>query len=141
MDLSLSTPALLFPAISLLFLAYTNRFLHLAALIRKLHSDYLEGHDPLARKQIQNLHRRLSLIRWMQIWGVASLLGCTIAMVCVFFSWSAVGSMVFVASVLMMTVSLSLSLREISISGGALEILLRQLESERPRTQPAPSSD
>ncbi|MCF3651706.1 DUF2721 domain-containing protein [Synoicihabitans lomoniglobus] len=129
MDLALSTPALLFPAISLLFLAYTNRFLHLAALIRKLHSDHLAGNDPCAKEQILNLHRRLSLIRWMQIWGVASLLGCTLAMVCLFFGWGSTGSMVFVASVLAMTVSLALSLREIFISGGALAILLAQLEN------------
>ena len=138
MDLSLSTPALLFPAISLIFLAYTNRFLHLAALIRKLHSDYLEGHDPGTREQIEFLHRRLSLIRWMQIWGVASLLGCTVAMVCIFFGFENVGSIVFIFSVSMMTISLSLALREISISGGALQILLAQIECDRPNPSPKP---
>jgi hypothetical protein len=134
MDLSLSTPALLFPAISLLFLAYTNRFLHLAALIRKLHSDYLQGHDPCAREQITYLHRRLSLIRWMQIFGVTSLLGCTLAMVCVFFGAVTAGSVVFILSVVSMTVSLSLALWEISISGGALQILLSQLENTKTDT-------
>ena len=135
MDLSLSTPALLFPAISLLFLAYTNRFLHLAALIRKLHNDYLAGNDPCAREQINNLHNRLSLIRWMQLWGVTALIGCTVAMVCLFFSWNAAGAVIFILSVMAMTVSLTLALREISISGGALKILLKQLgEADRPRT-------
>jgi hypothetical protein len=131
MNLALSTPALLFPAISLLFLAYTNRFLHLAALIRKLHADAMRGSDPLAVEQIGNLRRRLSLIRWMQIWGVAALLGCTLAMVAIFFSLDAIGGLLFVASVLMMSTSLALSLREIAISGGALAILLRQLETRR----------
>lgn len=130
MNLSLTTPALLFPAISLLFLAYTNRFLHLAALIRKLHADGQRGSDPLAYEQIQNLRRRLALIRWMQIWGVASLLGCTVAMAALFFNWEAAGAMLFVASVAMMAVSLALSLREIAISGGALAILLGQLEDQ-----------
>ena len=135
MDLSLSTPALLFPAISLLFLGYTNRFLHLASLIRKLHSDYLQGHDAGTREQISLLHRRLSLIRWMQIWGIASLLGCTVAMVCIFLEFEVIGSFVFIISVVMMTLSLSLALKEISISGGALQILLAQLESEPPSPQ------
>jgi hypothetical protein len=135
MDLSLSTPALLFPAISLLFLGYTNRFLHLAALIRKLHSDYLQGHDPFAREQISLLNRRLSLIRWMQIWGIASLLGCTVSMVCIFLEFEIIGSFVFIISVGMMTLSLSLALKEISISGDALQILLSQLESEKPSKQ------
>ncbi len=133
MDLSLSTPALLFPAISLLFLAYTNRFLHLAALIRKLHSDFRAGGDPLAREQILLIHRRLALIRWMQICGVASLIGCTLAMVCLFFDLGSVGSGIFVISVMLMTVSLALSLREIMVSGGALGLLLSQLEDAHTR--------
>ena len=65
MTLEVSTPALLFPAISLLFLSYTNRFLHLSALIRKLHGEWLERGDCMARKQIDNLRRRLVLIRGM----------------------------------------------------------------------------
>ena len=131
MDLSLSTPALLFPAISLLFLAYTNRFLHLAALIRKLHSDFRAGGDPLAREQILLIHRRLALIRWMQICGVVSLIGCTLAMVCLFFGLGSLGAGIFVVSVMLMTVSLALSLREIMVSGGALGLLLDQLQDGR----------
>lgn len=132
MNLNITTPALLFPAISLLFLAYTNRFLHLAALIRSLHKEALAGHDAQAYAQIDNLRRRLALIRWMQIWGVASLLGCTLAMAALFFGWTISGAALFAASVLMMAASLALSLSEIVISGGALGILLRQLEARRP---------
>lgn len=62
MNLAISTPAILFLAISLLFLASTNRFLHLAALIRRLHCDAHSGHDPLVLDQLQNLRQRLSLI-------------------------------------------------------------------------------
>lgn len=136
MDLPLSTPALLFPAISLLFLAFTNRFLHLAALIRKLHSDYLAGNDPCAAAQIENLRRRLGHIRAMQLWGVTALLGCTLSMVALFFHLQWLGGTLFVGSVLCMTVSLALSLREIYISGGALNILLSQLEAPAARQPP-----
>ena len=128
MQLELSTPALLFPAISLLLLAYTNRFLHLAALIRKLHTDFVGGHDPMARAQIENLRARLKLIRWMQALGLVSLLGCTLAMAALFFRWDATGAVLFSASVLLMAGSLAVSLREIMISGGALAILLGELE-------------
>jgi hypothetical protein len=129
MQLELSTPALLFPAVSLLLLAYTNRFLHLAALIRKLHSDFIAGHDPAAaRAQIDNLRARLRLIRWMQGLGVASLLGCTLAIAALFLAWPDTGAGLFAVSVILMAGSLTLSLREIMISGGALAILLAQLE-------------
>jgi hypothetical protein len=128
MPLELSTPALLFPAISLLLLAYTNRFLHLAALIRKLHGDFLAGHDPMARAQIDNLRARLRLIRWMQGLGVAALLGCTLAIAALFFGGLRSGQVLFAASVLLMAGSLALSLREIAISGGALAILLGEIE-------------
>lgn len=135
MKLDISTPALLFPAISLLLLAYTNRFLHLAALIRKLHSDALSGRDPTAaRAQIENLRARLRLIRWMQAWGVASLLGCTLAMAALFAGWPEVGAALFGLSVALMAGSLAMSLREILISGGALAILLGQLEADTSAT-------
>jgi hypothetical protein len=39
-QLSLTTPALLFSAISLLLLAYTNRFLAYASVVRNLHARY-----------------------------------------------------------------------------------------------------
>lgn len=128
MQLELSTPALLFPAISLLLLAYTNRFLHLAALIRKLHGDFIEGRDPFAKAQIENLRERLHLIRLMQASGVASLLGCTLSIAALYFGWPATGGCLFAASVIVMAWSLALSLREILISGGALAILLSQVE-------------
>ena len=66
-DITLTTPGLLFSAISLLLLAYTNRFLTLASLIRKLHAEYLENPDKLVHGQIRNLQRRVNLIRNMQI--------------------------------------------------------------------------
>ena len=85
MILEISTPALLFPAVSLLFLAYTNRFLHLATLVRNLHRDWVELKDEALRAQIDNLRRRLKLIRWMQLLGAVSLLLCVISMVSVIF--------------------------------------------------------
>ena len=77
--IEINTPAILFPAISLLMLAYTNRYLALASLIRKLHSDYVAGHEPAVRAQIENLRFRMKLIRQMQALGMISLLVCLAA--------------------------------------------------------------
>ena len=79
-ELTLTTPALLFSAISLIMLAYTNRFLAYAAVVRNLHSKYKERNDAILIEQIRNLSLRLQLTRWMQIFGIASLLLCVLTM-------------------------------------------------------------
>ncbi len=130
MILEVSTPALLFPAISLLFLSYTNRFLHLAALIRKLHSDWLERRDHTLRAQIENLKRRLVLIRSMQLLGALSLLLCVISMLSVSAGQQMVAMISFVVALIMMALSLLALVYEVWISGGALGILLSVVEKE-----------
>lgn len=113
MNLEIATPALLFPAVSLLFLAYTNRFLHLAALVRTLHRDWIELRDEALRAQIDNLRKRLVLIRWMQLMGAASLLLCVLTMVTVAFECTGVGNVLFVIALVLMGVSLVCLLFEI----------------------------
>jgi hypothetical protein len=81
MELQLSTPALLFSAITLLMLAFTNRFLAIATLIRGLHKNYLLAPDQeIIVEQIHNLRRRLTLIKNMQLFGVFSFLLCVVCM-------------------------------------------------------------
>lgn len=128
MTLEVSTPALLFPAISLLFLSYTNRFLHLSALIRTLHGEWLERGDCIARKQIDNLRRRLVLIRGMQLLGAVSLLLCVGAMVCVMLNDPQTAVVVFGTALFLMGASLACLIWEIWISGGALNIMLAAVE-------------
>jgi len=128
MTLEVSTPALLFPAISLLFLSYTNRFLHLSALIRKLHGDWSESGDCLARQQIENLRVRLVLIRAMQLLGAVSLLFCVVSMVSVIADVHGVGVPSFATALLLMGLSLGCLVWEVWISGGALRILLSAME-------------
>jgi len=130
MNLEIATPALLFPAVSLLFLAYTNRFLHLAALVRTLHRDWIELRDEALRAQIDSLRKRLVLIRWMQLMGAASLLLCVLTMVTVAFECTGVGNVLFVIALVLMGVSLVCLLFEIWCSGGALQILLKRVEEE-----------
>ena len=130
MDLEISTPALLFPAVSLLFLAYTNRFLHLAALVRNLHRDWVELKDEALRAQIENLRRRLVLIRLMQLMGAVSLLFCVVSMVTLFFGVELLGSICFIIALILMAGSLVSLILEIWCSGGALQILLKRVEDE-----------
>lgn len=130
MELNLSTPALLFPAISLLLLAYTNRFLALAALIRQLHKDYQEDHESHVLEQIRNIRWRLSLIRNMQGCGVMSLLLCTVSMGGIYLGWQQTAAVFFCLSLLLMVVSLFFSVWEIQFSTTALTILLRDLEDK-----------
>jgi hypothetical protein len=131
MELSLTTPALLFPAISLLLLAYTNRFLTIATIIRNLHDRYKAEQSQNIRQQIANLRYRTYLIRDMQIAGVLSLLFCVISMFALFAGWQAVGQWSFAIALVLMMGSMAISLRELQISVGALDLLLSELEQEQ----------
>lgn len=128
MEINVTTPALLFPAISLLLLAFTNRFLTLANLIRDLHSKYKIDQNEVFVGQIANLKYRIRLIRDMQAFGVASLLFCVVSMFALFAGWQEVGKWIFGFSLVLMMVSLALSLREIQVSVGALDLHLQDME-------------
>ncbi|MBI5294802.1 MAG: DUF2721 domain-containing protein [Chloroflexi bacterium] len=131
MDISLTTPALLFPAISLLMLAYTNRFLTLATIIRGLHDRYQSQQDENLVLQIANLRYRVYLIRNMQIFGVLSLLFCVISMFALFAGWIAAGQWTFGVALILMMISMGISLRELQISVGALDLLLSEMGKGR----------
>lgn len=130
MDLNIQTPALLFPAVSLLMLAYTNKFLAIASLIRKLYSDYEEhGHVNLIA-QISNLRSRLMLIRWMQVFAVASILMCVVTMFLIYEELHVAAKALFAVSLVLMMVSLVVAIYEIFLSAGALRLLLMDLEEK-----------
>jgi hypothetical protein len=137
MDMTLTTPALLFPTVSLLLLAYTNRFLALAALIRELHARYQATHDELIVRQIANLRRRVHLIRDMQGLGIASLLLCVICMFLMFLSQPVPAAYVFGLSLLLLMLSLGYSIAEIRMSVGALNLALSDLEDGKTRKRGA----
>lgn len=133
MTLEVSTPALLFPAISLLFLSYTNRFLHLSALIRSLHGDWLEKGDALLRAQIDNLRTRLTLIRLMQLFGAASLFLCVGSMLAVVAEFRLLGFVAFATALVSMAASLGCLFHEVWISGGALRVMLNAVQDSDPQ--------
>ena len=129
MEINLTTPALLFPAISLLLLAYTNRFLTLASLIRALHKNYQENSTEALLGQIKNMRKRVYLIKHMQGVGVASLSLCVLCMFVLFAGQVELGKYIFGFSLIALLVSLILSLWEIAISVDALELHLSDIES------------
>jgi hypothetical protein len=131
MQISINTPALLFPAITLLMLAYTNRFLALATLIRNLHAKYKQGqeqHDKdLIKQQIQNLKRRLILIQRMQASGILSFFCCVLCMLFFYLEHEVWAYSIFGLSLGLLMLSLVFSLNEIRISTRALEIELKDM--------------
>ncbi|NHE59494.1 DUF2721 domain-containing protein [Cyclobacterium plantarum] len=130
MELQLSTPALLFSAITLLMLAYTNRFLAMANLIRGLHKKYLEStrQEKAIIGQIKNLRKRLHMIKNMQIFGVLSFLLCVICMFLLYQEFITAANWVFMGSMLCLLISLGISLVELQISNNALNIELSDME-------------
>lgn len=128
--MDITTPALLFPAVTLLMLAYTNRFNTLATIIRNLHSKYQNERNANLLAQITNLRYRVYLIRNMQIFGVLSLLLCIVSMFALFESWVTIGQWSFTVALILMIISLAISLREVQVSVGALDLLLSELEEE-----------
>jgi len=127
-QLTLTTPALLFSAISLLLLAYTNRFLAYANVVRSLHARYKENKDDIIVGQIQNLRKRLILTRTMQLLGIGSLLLCVICMFLVYIELQLAAELIFGIALLMLIVSLAISVREIQISVKALDLHLGDME-------------
>lgn len=131
MNMDITTPALLFPAISLLLLAYTNRFLTIATIIRQLHKNYKEDPSIILLGQIKNLRARTSLIKQMQGIGVLSFLFCVLCMLFLFWEFQEAAKYCFGVSLLLLLWSLVLSLREIFISVEALDMHLSDIEEKK----------
>ncbi|MBT1709491.1 DUF2721 domain-containing protein [Fulvivirgaceae bacterium PWU5] len=131
-NISINTPALLFPAITLLMLAYTNRFLALATLIRNLHAKYKQVQEErdVIRAQIRNLKKRLVLIKQMQAAGIVSFFFCVLSMLSFFLQYEVCAITIFGLSLIFLLLSLALSLNEVYISTKALEIELKNMEEE-----------
>ncbi|GAB3719153.1 DUF2721 domain-containing protein [Flavobacterium koreense] len=127
MNLSIETPALLFSATSLILLAYTNRFLTIAQIVRGLKKTYDEKENKSILIEIKNLNLRLTLIRYMQLFGVLSLFLSVFGMLVLFMEWKVVGIYIFGASLLSLLISLGISFWEISISVKALRVHLSDL--------------
>jgi len=130
MTLNITDPAIMFPGISLLFLAYTNRYLALASVIRTLNKDLKKQDHENKIEQIQNLHLRVNLIKHMQTFGVLSFLFCVFSMLALFWQQQEIGEVCFIISLVAIVISLLISLIEILKSGQSLQI---EIDRTKPR--------
>lgn len=129
-ELTLTTPSLLFSAVSLIMLAYTNRFISYAQLVRNLAQDYEEHPSEELGAQIHNLRKRLYLIRLMQVLGIVSLFLCVGTMFLIYVGFQTVAIYVFGLGMFSLIASLGVSIQEITISVKALEIRLNKIEKK-----------
>lgn len=127
MEIDLTTPALLFSAISLIMLAYTNRFLSYAQLVRTLKEQYMENPSSVMAAQIANLRKRLYLTRAMQVAGIGSLLLCVVSMFFVYIRLHLLSAYIFGLALILLIISLAISVYEIYISVKSLEIHLNDM--------------
>lgn len=132
MEFSLTTPALLFPAISLLLLAYTNRFIAIATLIRDLYARNKATPHPHIAEQLQSLGYRIRLVRAMQVFGVASFFGCVLCMFFLFLNLQLPSKIIFAGSLFSLLISLAISLREVQVSVDALSLQVHGFDARKP---------
>lgn len=128
MQLNLSIPALLFPAISLTMLAYNARYLAIAALIRQLHGHYSKDATAPLKKQIEQLRKRLDIIKNMQATAIVSFLLAAVTMFLVYVELEVWANVIFGISLVFLMISLILSLIEVQLSTKALGIQLKNME-------------
>ena len=127
-ELTLITPTFLFSAVSLILLAYTNRFLAYTSLVRNLKVKYMENKSSVTKAEIENLKKRLKLTRLMQLYGVASLLLCVATMFLIYIGSQTVSVVIFAVALLFLIISLALSVWEINISSKSIQIHLSDME-------------
>ncbi len=128
MDIAVTTPALLFPAITILFLAYSNRFLTIATRIREKHADFNKTHSPVAQKQIISFRRRISYIVAMEMLAVLGIISCIVSTGFIFYGFQYYGNVAFAISMLFIILSLLASIIELVFSTRALSIELEDME-------------
>lgn len=130
MDIGLATPAIMFPAVSLVLLAYTQKYLALAQLVRRLHVEYKASPEDYLLRQIRSMRKRLYLIRNMQAAGIIAFLFCVIAMLLIYLQATHWGSAVFALSLGFFILSMLFSLRETQLSLRALDLELSDAEKK-----------
>lgn len=129
MDITINTPALLFPALSLMMLAYTNRFMALSAVVRKLHDEFQGNNtNKILHQQIKSLQHRIKLVRRMQFLGVMSFLFAIVSMYAIYIDEIDFANITFVIGIFLFALSLVISLIEIMRSTKALELELSDME-------------
>lgn len=128
MEFNLETPAMIFPAISLLMLAYTNRFVVLAGLIRDLYEQHKEAPKKEILAQIENLQKRMEYIKNMQVLGAIAFILAVGAMLLGMLGYYNTSTFIFTISLISLIGSLIYLLLELQISITALTIQLDDIK-------------
>jgi hypothetical protein len=132
MKIDITTPAIIFPAISLLMLVYTNKFLAISSVIRQLVKTAVTKKDEIlceeTIKQINNLKLRIIFLKITQIFGLGSIFSCLLSIISLLLEWFFLGNNFFIFSLIIMMLSIIFAFIETLISGNALTIELEKLE-------------
>ena len=131
MEISLTTPAVIFPAITLLLLAYSNRFSALSKLIRHFSQEEQKHPNAVIEAQMRNFHMRLHLIQFMEFFGILALLCSVVSIILLYFECVFLGIGVFLLAIISVLISLIFALSEVIISTKALHIQLRAKVGDR----------
>jgi len=133
--MEIQTPAIVFPAISMLLVAYTSRFMVISQRIRSLHEKYATTSTEQTLQQLANFRQRLSLIKWMQCFGVLAFISVTLSILMILLGFlPKYVEIAFGLSLTFLVTSLGLALHEIMISTRAIEIELQGIEDDLDRT-------
>ncbi|MBT3852279.1 MAG: DUF2721 domain-containing protein [Gammaproteobacteria bacterium] len=128
--MEITTPALLFPAISLLFVAYTSRLHSLSVLIRAMTTDGSnESKTMHAKEQLNILKKRVNYIKRMQVFGILSFIFNLITIICLYINYDYLANYIFGFGLFMLSASLFFALLETLISTKALNIHLKNYKS------------
>lgn len=128
MEFTIQTPTLLFSAISLLMLAYTNRFVVIANLIRELYAIHTANPSDITASQLKNLRKRMRIIRNMQVFGAFSFFFSVLSLLFIFLQSVLIAELLFGASLIALLMSLVLLIMELNISVHALNIQLKDFK-------------
>lgn len=129
-ELTLTTPSLLFPTMSLLMLAYTNRYVAISNRIRILHAQYKQEKQLIIINQIKILKRRIKLIRDMQLAGISCMFFAAVTMFLIFRDLN-FATVTFTISLILLMTSLSMSAYEIILSNKALYLQIDDIEENQ----------
>lgn len=125
-EITISTPALVFPALSVLMLAYTNRFIAISKRVRSLHAEHKNKPHRNLRDQIKSLHRRLRFIRNMQFFAITGFLINMVSIFMILVGLAKVATVLFGLSLICIIASLIISIMEINMSVQAMTIELAE---------------
>ena len=124
--MEITTPALVFPAISLLFIAYTNRLHTLSVLIRSMtKNDNKDLKNNETKDQLEILKKRVLYIKRMQVFGILSFIFCLFTIICLYIELDNIANYFFGLALFLLVASLLFALFETLQSTEALSIHLK----------------